>query len=121
MQVQRTVKGMKLSRMAPLLVLAAGVLCAQQAMPRMTSVDPDTGKAGDIITVTGEHLSKGEVVEVYLTDGKKDTKVQVSEQGDTSLKIKIPDKAVAGRFALMVLTSGKEPKLIEQPVKVNVE
>jgi hypothetical protein len=121
MLLQRTVTGMKLSVMAPLLVLAAGVLYAQQAMPRMTTVDPDTGKAGDVITVTGEHLSKGEVVEVYLTDGKKDTKVQVSEQGDTSLKIKIPDKAVAGRFALMVLTGGKEPKLIEQPVKVNIE
>jgi hypothetical protein len=112
---------MRLSAIAPLLVLAAGVLYAQQAMPRMTSVEPDTGKAGDVITVSGEHLDKGEVVEVYLTDGKKDTKVQISEQGATSLKIKIPDKATAGRFALMVLTGGKEPKLIEQPVKVTVE
>jgi len=112
---------MKLSRMAPLLVLAAGVLYAQQAMPRMTSVDPDTAKAGDILTVTGEHLDKGEVVEVYLTDGKKDTKVQVVEQSPTSLKVKVPDKVTAGRFALMVLTGGKDPKLIEQPVKVNIE
>jgi len=112
---------MKLSRLAPLLVLAAGVLYSQTAMPRMTGVDPDTGKAGDVITVSGEHLAKGEVVEVYLTDGKKDTKVQVSEQAAESLKIKIPDKMTTGRFALMVLTGGKEPKLIEQPVKVNVE
>ena len=112
---------MKLSLIAPLVVLAAGVLYAQQAMPRMTSVDPDTAKAGDILTVTGEHLDKGEVVEVYLTDGKKDTKVQVTEQAPTSLKVKVPDKVTAGRFALMVLTGGKEPKLIEQPVKVNIE
>jgi len=111
---------MRLSAIAPLLVLAAGVLYAQQAMPRMTSVDPDTGKAGDVITVSGEHLDKGEVSEVYLTDGKKDTKVQISEQSASSIKIKIPDK-LNGRFALMVLTGGKEPKLIEQPVKVNVE
>lgn len=112
---------MRLSVIAPLLMLVVGALYAQQAMPRMTSVEPDTGKAGDVLTVTGEHLGKGEVVELYLTDGKKDTKVQVTEQEATSIKFKIPDKATAGRFALMVLTGGKEPKLIEEPVKVNVE
>jgi hypothetical protein len=112
---------MRRSLIAPLFLLAAGVLYAQQAMPRMTAVDPDTGKAGDILTVTGENLDKGQVVEVYLTDGKKDTKLQVTEQGPTTIKCKIPDKVTAGRFALAVLTSGKEPKFIEQPVKVNIE
>ena len=112
---------MKLSVIAPVLMLAAAVLFAQQAMPRITSVEPDTGKAGDIITAKGEHLGKGEVVEVYLTDDKKDTKVQVTDQESTTLKIKIPEKLASGRFAVMVLTGGKDPKLIEQPVKVNIE
>ena len=31
---------------------------AQQAMPRMTSVDPVNGKAGDVIAVSGENLQK---------------------------------------------------------------
>ena len=97
------------------------VLYAQQSMPRMTSVEPDSAKAGDILTVNGEHLAKGEVVELYLTDGKKDTKCQVIEQGATAIKFKVPDKATAGRLALMVLTGGKDPKLIEQPVKVTIE
>ncbi len=112
---------MKLSLIAPLLALAGIVLYAQQAMPRMTSVEPDSAKAGDILTVSGEHLDKGEVVELYLTDGKKDTKCQVIEQGASAIKFKVPDKATAGRFALMVLTGGKDPKLIEQPVKVTIE
>jgi hypothetical protein len=112
---------MRLSLIAPLLLLAAGALCAQQAMPRMTAVDPDTGKAGDVITVTGENLDKGQVAELYLTDGKKDTKVPMTEQGPTTIKFKIPDKVTAGRLALMVLTGGKDPKLIEQPVKLNIE
>ena len=104
-----------------LAALAGLVLLAQQAMPRMTGVEPDTGKAGDVLTVSGEHLSKGEVTELYLTDGKKDTKVQVTEQEGSAIKFKVPDKMTAGRFALMVLTGGKEPKLIEQPVKITVE
>jgi hypothetical protein len=112
---------MKLSLIMPVLATVAIALYAQQAMPRMTNVEPDSAKAGDILTVSGEHLAKGEVVEVYLTDGKKDTKVQVTEQGPTAIKFKVPDKATAGRFALMVLTGGKDPKLIEQPVKVTIE
>jgi len=105
----------------PLLALAAFALYAQQSMPRMTGVEPGNGKAGDVLTVSGEHLAKGEVVELYLTDGKKDTKVQVVEQEASSIKFKIPDKMATGRFALMCLTGGKDQKLIEQPVKVTVE
>jgi len=61
------------------------------------------------------------VAKVYLTDQKKDMVVEVTEQTATSLKFKIPATAAPGRFALMLLTSGKEPKLIEQPVKLTVE
>jgi hypothetical protein len=89
-------------------------------MPRMTTVEPQSAKTGDIVTVTGENLQKEQVAKVFLTDGKVDIAVQITEQTDTTLKIKIP-KAAAGRFALMIQTAGKEPKLIEQPVKVTVE
>lgn len=119
--VQRTGNRMKLSLIVPTLALAAFGLYAQQSMPRMTGVEPGNGKAGDVLTVSGEHLAKGEVVELYLTDEKKDTKVQVLEQAASTIKFKIPDKMATGRFALLVLTGGKDPKLIEQPVKVTVE
>jgi hypothetical protein len=111
---------MKLSFLAPLLVAACMVVYAQQAMPRMTTVEPASGKTGDVITVSGENLEKTQVSKVYLTDGKTDVQVDVMEQAATSLKFKIPLKA-KGRLALMLLTGGKEPKLIEQPVKVTVE
>ena len=111
---------MKLSSVVPLLLAATLVLFAQEAMPRMSSVDPTSGKAGDVITVTGENLGKDIVGKVYFTDGKNDIVCEVTEQTATSLKIKVPAKA-SGRMALMILTVGKEPKLIEQPVKVTVE
>lgn len=112
---------MRLSLMTPLLALTVIVLYGQQTMPRMTGVEPDSAKAGDVLTVSGEHLDKGEVMELYLTDGKKDTKCRMTEQSPTAIKFQIPDKVTAGRFALMVLTGGKDPKLIEQPVKVTIE
>ena len=111
---------MKLSSVVLLLVTATFVLFAQEAMPRMSSVDPTSGKAGDVVAVTGENLDKTTVGKVYLTDGKNDLECSITEQSATEIKFKIPAKAT-GRMALMILTVGKEPKLIEQPVKVSIE
>jgi hypothetical protein len=111
---------MKLSFIV-LLMLTAPIAFAQQAMPRMTTVEPGNGKAGDVLTVTGENLDKPAVQKLYLTDGKTDVEVQLTEQAATSIKFKIPPGAKAGRFSLMILTGGKDPKYIEQPVRVTVE
>jgi hypothetical protein len=111
---------MKLSLAVPLLFAATLVLFGQETMPRMSSVDPSSGKAGDVIAVTGENLDKDNVGKVYFTDGKNDIVCEITGQTATELKLKIPAKAT-GRMALMILTVGKEPKLIEQPVKVTIE
>ena len=96
------------------------ILSSQEAFPRMTTVEPANGKVGDVLNVAGENLGKATVAQVFLTDGKNDFKVEVTEQADTAIKFKIPTMK-PGRFNLMVLTSTKPPKLIEQPVKVTVE
>jgi nitrous oxidase accessory protein NosD len=112
---------MKMSFVVALLMAASFAAYGQQAMPRMTSVEPTSAKKGDVVAVTGENLDKDLVAKVYLTDGKNDTVVEVTEQSATSIKFKIPAAKVAGRLALMVLTTGKDPKYIEQPVKVTIE
>jgi hypothetical protein len=90
-------------------------------MPRMSSVDPTSGKAGDVIVIAGENLDKANVDKVYLyADDQKPIMCEITEQAATEIKIKIPAKA-SGRMALMILTTGKEPKEIVQPVKVTVE
>jgi hypothetical protein len=111
---------MKMSFVTMLLAAASLVCFGQQAMPRMSSAEPDAGKIGDVIVITGENLQKDAVAKVFLTDGKNDTQVEVMEQTATSIKFKIPAKTASGRLALMVLTSGKDAKYIEQPVKVSV-
>jgi len=94
----------------------------QDVLPRCTSVEPMSGKTGTEIVVTGENLGKEHVAEMYFTDGKIDFKVVMTEQTPTQIKCKIPAKVEAGvRYKLMVLTRGKEPKLIEQPVRVEIE
>jgi len=117
---------MKLSFIALLtllssLTLSSTTMFAQQTMPRMTTVEPPNGKAGDVLTVAGENLDKPGVAKLYLTDGKNDLPVEMTEQTAASIKFKIPAAAKTGRFSLMILTGGKDPKYIEQPVKVTVE
>jgi hypothetical protein len=90
-------------------------------MPQMKTVEPGNGKVGDLQTVTGENLGKANVAKLYLTDGTNDIEVPIEAQEATSLKFKIPAKAKPGRLALMILTRGKDPKLIEQPVKVMID
>jgi len=110
-------------RVLAFVVLALGLVIwvSAQTMPKMATVEPSEGKAGDILTISGENLDKKSVAEIYLTDGKNDTKLPVMEQSPTAIKFKIPPEAKPGRFSLMLLTAGADPKLIEQPVKVTVQ
>ena len=100
---------------------ASGVILAQSAMPLLQTVDPASAKIGDLVTVTGDNLDQNSVAALYLTDGKDDFKVEITEQSATAIKFRIPPAVKTGRLAVMVLTKGKEPKLIEEPVKVLIE
>ena len=101
------------------LLSAAVALFAFQLIPHCTAVDPDTGKKGDTITAKGENLGKNGIAELYLTDGQKDTKVDISNQSDTEVKFTIPEMK-AGRYHLLILSADKA-SLVEQPVVVTVE
>ena len=92
-----------------------------QGMPRMNSVEPSNVKAGAEVTVNGENLDKNTVTEIYITDGKNDIRLEIMEQSAAAIKFRVPSATKTGKFNLMLLTSGAEPKLIEQPVKLMVE
>ena len=107
------------TKLFAVLISVAMSLAGFQPLPRCTAVEPDTGKKGDTIAVKGENLGKAGLAELYLTDGKNDTKVDISDQSDTALKFKIPEVA-AGRYHLLILNANKS-SLIEQPVIVTVQ
>jgi IPT/TIG domain len=90
------------------------------AVPMMRNVEPDSGKTGEVLEIQGENLGKENISAVYLTDGTTDLKVAVIEQTETSIRFRIPTLAKPGRFAIMVLTNDKPPRLIEEPVKITV-
>jgi len=113
---------MKGSVVLLIFVLAAALLVlGADGVPKMTMVTPDSGKSGDTMKVDGEFLDKQHVAEVYITDGTTDWKVQIVKQASAQIEFKIPPNVKPGRFFLMVLTTGPDPKLIEEPVRVTIE
>lgn len=87
-----------------------------QGVPQMSTVEPEQGKAGDIITAHGDYLDRSRFKELFLTNRDGDIRVEIIEQTEKSVKFKIPAKAAPGRYALMVLMNTPEPTLLEQPV-----
>ncbi len=97
-------------------ICAVGTLSGDTKSPRLTVVEPDSGKVGDVATAKGENLDKDTVADLFLTDGKNDVKAVITERTNDSIKFKIP-QIKAGRYRLM--TSSKT-SIIEQPVVFEV-
>jgi hypothetical protein len=104
-----------------LMILLAAALPVRSQTPMMTAVEPPSGKAGDVFVVQGSSLDQTIVAALYLTDGKNDVKVLITEQTAASIKFQVLPQTGAGRFALMVLTKGKNARYIEEPVKITIE
>jgi hypothetical protein len=88
--------------------------------PVMRTVTPESVKAGEVATVSGEYLDKSRVAELYLTNGTTDVKVQIVEQTSVSIKFKLPEKVAPGRYNLLVLLVGDPERLIEEPARLTV-
>src|SRR5271170_3904000 len=108
---------MKTWLMALLLISCAALVGFQG--PRCTAVDPDTAKSGDTVNASCENVDKTTVADVYLTDGKDDTKVAVMERTADKIKFTVP-RLKPGRYHLAFLTANKA-SMIEQPVVLTVE
>lgn len=88
---------------------------------RLQGVDPDTAKIGDTLGARGESIGKTSVDELYLTDGTTDYKMVIVQQDEKVIRFKIPANVKPGRYNLMIKTAGASPKLLEQPVKLEIE
>ncbi len=90
------------------------------ATPFMRRVEPASVRAGELATAFGDALDKSRVDALYLTDGKNDIKTEIVNQSESSIQFKVPANTAVGRYALMVLLAGADPKFIEQPVYLTV-
>jgi hypothetical protein len=107
-----------LPRKLAILVVAAllAPLVIAQGAPRVTGVDPSSGKVNDSVTLTGENLGKETVVAFFLSDDKTDFKATVVEQSTEKTVIKIPDVKPGNYNVSMQVTN----RILIGPVKFKV-
>lgn len=89
-------------------------------VPTMRTATPEVIVPGAVMKVTGEYLDRQHVEKVFLTDGKTDYELTVTTQKAALVEVKVPVDIKPGKFFLMVLTTGSDGMLIEQPVHVKV-
>jgi hypothetical protein len=79
-----------------LLFLAPLVFAQDATSPRVTNVEPATGKVNDSVTLTGTNLGKDSVSAVFLSDDKDDFKAVLVEQAGEKIVLKVPQVKAGG-------------------------
>jgi hypothetical protein len=79
-----------------LLTLSLTPHVVAQNLPKVTTVDPATGKVNDSVTLTGENLGKDSVSAVFLSDDKDDYKATLVEQENAKIVLKVPQVKSGG-------------------------
>ena len=90
-------------------------------LPNMYTVEPKSGRPGDVLRIKGVNLGPDRVEAVYLSDHKFDLQVRILAHEASSLTFRIPPFAKPGRQVLVVLTKEKEPKMVEQRLHVRID
>ena len=102
-------------------VFFLAVALCPAAAPRLTSVEPNAGKPGDELLISGQNLGSSDVTKLFLTAAGKDHEVKIEEQTSDSIRFTIPAKVEVGSYNLMIQTGGATPTLMEQPIRCTVE
>ena len=79
-----------------LVLLCLAPFVGAQNVPKVTAVDPGTGKVNDSVTLTGENLGKATVSAVFLSDDKDDFKATLVEQEAGKIILKVPQVKSGG-------------------------
>jgi hypothetical protein len=102
-------------------LIGSAIVLAQTPAPQVRTVDPDSVKAGDVVTLQGENLGQEYVSGIILTDGNADFKAPITEQAAAAIKIRVPASLKPGRFAVVLRLKKDPTRELEQPVKVTIE
>jgi hypothetical protein len=98
------------------LFLAASLVFAQGA-PKVTGVEPGTGKVNESITVSGANLTKDSVVAVFLSDDKSDYKAAIVNQAADKIVMKVPQVKPGPYNVSIQVGSG----ILIEPVRFTVQ
>ena len=98
------------------MLFAASVAFSQNA-PKVTGVDPNSGKVNDSVTVSGANLTKDAVSGVFLSDEKTDYKATIVQQSADKIVMKVPQvKPGSYNISIQVGTG-----ILIEPVRITIQ
>lgn len=105
-----------------LLVMMLSFLIASPALfsqgaPKVSGVDPATGKVNDSVTVSGSNLAKDSVAAVFLSDDKTDYKAVIVEQSADKIVMKVP-QVKPGSYNISIQVGNG---ILIEPVRMTVQ
>jgi hypothetical protein len=116
---QRSLSSFRRARYKGLLLVVTllSPLVSAQGTPKVTGVDPTSGKVNDSVTIMGESLDKGSVVGVFLSDDKTDYKATIVNQAADKIVMKIPQVKPGGYNVSIQVGNG----ILIEPVRFTVQ
>jgi IPT/TIG domain-containing protein len=107
---------------AALIILFAAALLLStlvfaQTTPKITGVDPPSGKVNDTLTVSGVALGKESVAAIFLSDEKSDYKAAIVSQAADKIVMKVPQVKPGGYNVSIQVGGG----ILIEPVRFTVE
>jgi hypothetical protein len=99
------------------LLLSTIVFAQTQGTPKITKVDPSTGKVGDSVAISGMDLAKDAVAGVFLSDDKSDYKAAIVSQAADKIVMKVPQVKPGGYNVSIQVATG----ILIEPVRFTVE
>jgi len=100
-----------------LAVMLLSPLVSAQSTPKVTGVEPASGKVNDSVTVMGESLDKGSVVGVFLSDDKTDYKATIVNQAADKIVMKVPQVKPGGYNVSIQVGNG----ILIEPIRFTVQ
>jgi hypothetical protein len=103
--------------------LAAGISRISSWLPvspKVTRLEPDTAKPGDVVTAYGQSIGTAYVDDLSLTDGTGHALVTILEQTETVIRFRVPAMLTPGRYILVIHLS-RYRESIEQAVTLTVQ
>jgi hypothetical protein len=88
-----------------------------QSTPKITKVDPPSGRVNDSLTVSGEALGKDSVAAVFLSDDKTDYKAMILSQAADKIVMKVPQVKPGGYNVSIQVGTG----ILIEPVRFTVQ
>ena len=98
-------------------VLLLSTLALAQSTPKITKVDPSSGKVNDSLTISGVDLGKESVTGVFLSDDKSDYKASILSQAADKIVMKVPQVKPGGYNVSIQVGGG----ILIEPVRFTVQ